>query len=112
MWDEFDDDDVEQPEKRTNVRVSGRRVFVDYRGVEILDHSDVVNLGHLLRRKIASGATVRVDVASVRSLPSGFFGVLLDGVEMGFRVRLLNATPEIQSLIGYQKFVTNGEVHL
>lgn len=65
-----------------------------------------------LLRKLPIASRVVIDLGGVMSLPSGFFGMLLDGVEMGLRVQVKNVTPEVQALIGFKKFVERGVVHL
>lgn len=94
---------------RTSIRRGATQVR--FPGLEILDHSEVVNLSLLIRNSSA-GATIRMDLSGVKSLPSGFFGMLLDGVEAGRQVVLTNAGPEVKALIGYKAFVTRGVVHL
>lgn len=98
-------------EKRVRSRINGNTLQVNFGNLQVLDHTETVNLNSLMK-KSPKTLSVRIDMSHVLMLPSGFFGALLDNVEAGRRVFLVNATPRIQSLIGYQKFVTNGEVHL
>lgn len=97
--------------RRMRSRTKGKVIHVDFGGRQILDHSEATGLSLLLRRS-PEITTFRVDISGVMSLPSGFFGALLDGVEMGRRMLLVNATPEVQALVGYKRFITRGVVHL
>lgn len=97
---------------RHHISSGGRVIDVNYSQLDIIDRREVLGFGDLARRS-PQGATIRVSISSAVSLPSGFFGVLLDAVEAGRTVLLLDATPEVRALTGYQKFVgEDGVVHL
>lgn len=93
--------------RRTNVTWDGDVMCLDYRGVMIVDRSEVVKLSELLRPRLAR--RVRVNLKNVVSLPPGYFGQLYDGVARGITIRLVDATPEVQAMGWYQKFVNEEE---
>lgn len=93
--------------QRTNVTWDGNVMCLDYHGVMILDHSEVVKLSELLRPRRAK--RVRINLKNVVSLPPGYFGQLYDGAERGITIRLVDATPGIQAMAWYRKFVNEEE---
>lgn len=92
---------------RTNVVWHDDIMCLDYRGVMIVDRSEVAKLSKLLRPHIAK--RVVINLRNVVSLPPGYFGQLCDGVERGIAIRLVDATPEVQAMQWYQKFVNEQE---
>jgi|GEM_PF-3263848 len=107
----MEDTEHESSSSRTKYQVRGKEIRVSYPGLQILDHGEAVYFSVLIKR-FPETKQFRVDLSGVLSLPGGFFGALLDTVESGRRVLLLNATPEVKALIGYRRFVTRGVVHL
>lgn len=93
--------------QRTNVTWNGDVMCLDYRGVMIVDRSEVMKLAQLLRPQQAR--RVRINLRNVVSLPPGFFGQLWDGVKRGISIRLVNATSEVQAMRWYQQFVNEDE---
>lgn len=93
--------------QRTNVTWDGDVMCLDYRGVMILDPSEVVKLSKLLHPQRVKN--VRINLRNVLSLPSGYFGQIYYAASCGIQIRFVDAAPEIQSMQWYRQFVNEDE---
>ena len=80
---------------------------IDLGTMEIWDGADLALLRETLtllvdRQRLHS---IGVNMAFVKYIPSGFFGLLFDWREKGVRVQLFNPQPHVQRMLWFQQFM-------
>ena len=75
--------------------------------MEIWDGADLALLRETLTKLIEKERhhSVGVNMASVKYIPSGFFGLLFDWREKGIRIQLFNPQPHVQRMLWFQQFL-------
>lgn len=74
-----------------------------------MDHSDTCLLKEwMTAQKI--GAKITLNLKDVQYLPSGFFGMLHEIVDLGQSIKIINTSDQITKQVWYTRFVTsNGD---
>ncbi len=74
--------------------------------MEIWDAADLVYLRDSLTRlnKAEKLQSIGIDMSHVRSIPSGFFGLLFDWYEIGVQIRLYDAQPNVRHMFWFRHF--------
>jgi hypothetical protein len=79
---------------------------VDIGDMEIWDGADLSllrdTLAVLIHRERCK--SIAVDMATVKFVPSGFFGMLFDWFEQGVAVRLINPQPRVMNMLWFKRF--------
>jgi len=92
--------------KRMNVYEAGDVTVMDLGTMDIWDGADLALIRDTLvlliqrdgRRKIG------VDMAHVKYIPSGFFGMLFDWKERGVEMYLLDPQPNVRKMLWFRQF--------
>ena len=95
--------------KRNRLRFhdwNGAKV-IDLGTMEIWDGADLALLRDTLTKLIDHERhhSIGVNMASVKYIPSGFFGLLFDWREKGIRIQLFNPQPHVQRMLWFQQFL-------
>lgn len=95
--------------KRNRLRFhdwNGAKV-IDLGNMEIWDGADLALLRETLTKLIDKERhhSVGVNMAYVKYIPSGFFGLLFDWREKGIRIQLFNPLPHVQRMLWFQQFL-------
>ena len=95
--------------KRNRLRFhdwNGAKV-IDLGTMEIWDGADLALLRETLTKLIDKERqhSIGVNMAYVKYIPSGFFGLLFDWREKGNRVQLFNPQPHVQRMLWFQQFL-------
>ena len=95
--------------KRNRLRFhdwNGAKV-IDLGTMEIWDGADLALLRETLTKLIDQERrhSIGVNMASVKYIPSGFFGLLFDWREKGIRIQLFNPQPHVQRMLWFQQFL-------
>jgi len=79
---------------------------VDIGDMEIWDGADLSllrdTLAVLIQRERCK--SIAVDMATVKFVPSGFFGMLFDWFEQGVSVRLISPQPRVMNMLWFKRF--------
>ena len=79
---------------------------VDIGNMEIWDGADLSllrdTLAVLIQRERCK--SIAVDMATVKFVPSGFFGMLFDWFEQGISVRLFAPQPRVMNMLWFKRF--------
>jgi hypothetical protein len=91
--------------------------LVNLGDMEIWDIADLVLLRDSLVRLNASEKlrSIGIDMTHVKSIPSGFFGLLFDWYEIGVQIRLYNALPNVRGMFWFRHFFLEtvaGDCHM
>ena len=80
---------------------------IDLGTMEIWDGADLALLRETLTLLIDRQRhhSIGVNMAFVKYIPSGFFGLLFDWREKGVRVQLFNPQPHVQRMLWFQQFM-------
>lgn len=80
---------------------------IDLGPAEIWDGADLALLRETLTLLIDRQRhhSIGVNMAHVKYIPSGFFGLLFDWREKGVRVQLFNPQPHVQRMLWFQQFM-------
>ncbi len=80
---------------------------IDLGNMEIWDGADLALLRDTLTELIDQERhhSIGVNLASVKYIPGGFFGLLFDWREKGIRIQLFNPQPHVQQMLWFQKFL-------
>lgn len=80
---------------------------IDLGTMEIWDGADLALLRETLTNLIERDRhhSIGVNMAFVKYIPSGFFGLLFDWREKGVRVQLFNPQPHVQRMLWFQQFM-------
>ncbi len=95
--------------KRNRLRFhdwNGAKV-IDLGTMEIWDGADLALLRETLTKLIDKERhhSIGVNMAYVKYIPSGFFGLLFDWREKGVRIQLFNPLPHVQRMLWFQQFL-------
>ncbi len=92
--------------KRLNIRSEGTTAVIGLDGIEIWDGADLALLREILLELIEEGGfrSVGVDLASVKYIPSGFFGMLFEWYETGIEIRLYSPQPNVEQMLWFRMF--------
>jgi hypothetical protein len=102
--------------RQRQVLMAGKRLLRIYRDddvtlvnlgdMEIWDMADLVLLRESLTRlnKAEKLHAIGIDMSHVKSIPSGFFGLLFDWYEIGVQIRLYSAQPNIRRMFWFNHF--------
>ena len=95
--------------KRNRLRFhdwNGAKV-IDLGNMEIWDGADLALLRETLTKLIVTERlhSVGVNMASVKYIPSGYFGLLYDWREQGIRIQLFNPQAHVQRMLWFQQFL-------
>lgn len=103
------------PQENTIMAKRNRLHFHDWNGakvidlgdMEIWDGADLALLRETLTKLIDKERvhSVGVNMAYVKYIPSGFFGLLFDWREKGIRVQLFNPQAHVQRMLWFQQFM-------
>ena len=85
--------------------------------MEIWDGADLVLLRDSLTRLNAADKlhSIGIDMSHVKSIPSGFFGLLFDWHEIGVQIRLYSALPNVRRMFWFRHFFpesATGDCHV
>lgn len=80
---------------------------IDLGTMEIWDGADLALLRETLTLLIERQRhhSIGVNMAYVKYIPSGFFGLLFDWREKGVRIQLFNPQPHVQRMLWFQQFM-------
>lgn len=95
--------------KRNRLRFhdwNGAKV-IDLGNMEIWDGADLALLRETLTKLIVKERhhSIGVNMAFVKYIPSGFFGLLYDWREQGIRIQLFNPQAHVQRMLWFQQFL-------
>ena len=95
--------------KRNRLRFhdwNGAKV-IDLGNMEIWDGADLALLRETLTKLVVKDHlhSVGVNMASVKYIPSGYFGLLYDWREQGIRIQLFNPQAHVQRMLWFQQFL-------
>lgn len=84
----------------------GGVTVLDLGCMEIWDGADMALLRESLTQLIVSDKrrSIGIDMAHVKYIPSGFFGMLFDWYETGVQIRLYSPQPNVQSMLWFSRF--------
>lgn len=93
---------------KKNLRIypQGGVTVLDLGDMEIWDGADLALLRDSLTRLIVGEKcrAVGVNMAYVKYIPSGFFGMLFDWYEEGVRIRLFSPQPNVERMLWFSRF--------
>lgn len=80
---------------------------IDLGTMEIWDGADLALLRETLTNLVEKQRvhSIGVNMAYVKYIPSGFFGLLFDWREKGVRVQLFNPQPHVRRMLWFQQFL-------
>ena len=93
--------------QRLTVRTEEDFAIVALDDMEIWDGADLALLRETLTKLIVTERlhSVGVNMASVKYIPSGYFGLLYDWREQGIRIQLFNPQAHVQRMLWFQQFL-------
>ena len=85
--------------------------------MEIWDWADLVLLRDSLKRlnEAEKLHSIGIDMSHVKSIASGFFGLLFDWYEIGVQIRLYSAQPNVRRMFWFSHFfveAVTGDCHV
>ena len=92
--------------QRLNIHTHGDTVVVGLDHIEIWDGADLALLREVLSKLIEHEGfrSIGVDLASVKYIPSGFFGMLFEWYETGVDVHLQAPQPNVEQMLWFRMF--------
>lgn len=92
--------------QRLNIRTDGTTAVVGLDHIEIWDGADLALLREVLTELIEDDGfrSVGVDLASVKYIPSGFFGMLFEWYESGVEIQLHSPQPNVEQMLWFRMF--------
>ena len=92
--------------QRLNIRSDGTTAVVGLDHIEIWDGADLALLREVLSELIENDGfrSVGVDLASVKYIPSGFFGMLFEWYETGIEIQLHSPQPNVEHMLWFRMF--------
>ncbi len=95
---------------RITVRRSRGSVTLDMGPIEIWDGADLSLVRDMLVHVIEkeSYRRVAINMAYVKYVPSGFFGMLLDWHDRGIEIELAEPQPNVQDMLWFRRFFSPG----
>jgi hypothetical protein len=97
--------------QRLSVRVDGNFAVVALDDMEIWDGADLALLREALTAIIERDGfrAVGVDLAPVKYIPSGFFGMLFEWYEQGLQIRLESPQANVLQMLWFRMFFVKSE---
>src|SRR5258708_15568599 len=79
--------------------------------MEIWDWADLVLLRDSLKRlnEAEKLHSIGIDMSHVKSIASGFFGLLFDWYEIGVQIRLYSAQPNVRRMFWFSHFFVEAD---
>ncbi|MCH2200371.1 MAG: STAS domain-containing protein [Fuerstiella sp.] len=92
--------------QRLNIRTDDNTAVVGLDHIEIWDGADLALLREVLSELIENDGfrSVGVDLASVKYIPSGFFGMLFEWYETGIEIQLHSPQPNVEQMLWFRMF--------
>ena len=91
--------------ERITINQHGQFLVLELKGVEIWDGADLALLRDTLTELIERGCRFAgVAMASVKYIPSGFFGMLFDWQDRGVSIRLYDPQPNVNRMLWFRQF--------
>ena len=92
--------------KRMNVYEAGGVAVMDLGAMDIWDGADLALIRDTLTALIVreSRRKIGVDMAHVKYIPSGFFGMLFDWKDRGVEVYLYDPLPNVRNMLWFRQF--------
>ncbi len=92
--------------QRLNIQTDGETATVGLDCIEIWDGADLALLREVLTELIAESGfrSIGVDLASVKYIPSGFFGMLYEWYEDGIHIHLHSPQPNVEQMLWFRMF--------
>ena len=96
------------PKKRQRLKIhsDGTTAVVALDHIEIWDGADLALLREVLSELIAEDGfrSIGVDLASVKYIPSGFFGMLFEWYDSGVDIQLHSPQPNVEQMLWFRMF--------
>lgn len=92
--------------KFMTVSADGSTTILDLGAMEIWDGADMALLRDSLTRLIITEKhrSIGIDMAYVKYIPSGFFGMLFDWYETGVQILLYSPQPNVRRMLWFSRF--------
>lgn len=92
--------------QRLSVRIENEFAIVALEDMEIWDGADLALLREALTALIERDGyrAIGVDLAAVKYIPSGFFGMLFEWYEQGLRIRLDAPQQNVEQMLWFRMF--------
>lgn len=92
--------------QRLNIQTDGTTAVVGLDHIEIWDGADLALLREVLSELIEQDGfrSVGIDLASVKYIPSGFFGMLFEWYESGVEIQLHSPQPNVEQMLWFRMF--------
>jgi len=92
--------------KFMQVSADGSITILDLGAMEIWDGADMALLRESLTRLIIAEKhrSIGIDMAHVKYIPSGFFGMLFDWYETGVQILLYSPQPNVRRMLWFSRF--------
>jgi anti-anti-sigma regulatory factor len=96
------------PKKRQRLKIQsdGTTAVVSLDHIEIWDGADLALLREVLSELISQDGfrSIGVDLASVKYIPSGFFGMLFEWYDSGVDIQLHSPQPNVEQMLWFRMF--------
>jgi len=96
------------PKKRQRLKIQsdGTTAVVALDHIEIWDGADLALLREVLTELISQDGfrSIGVDLASVKYIPSGFFGMLFEWYDSGVDIQLHSPQPNVEQMLWFRMF--------
>ena len=92
--------------QRLNIQTDGTTAVVGLDHIEIWDGADLALLREVLSELIEQDdfRSVGIDLASVKYIPSGFFGMLFEWYESGVEIQLHSPQRNVEQMLWFRMF--------
>jgi len=92
--------------QRLKIEIDGTTAVVALDRIEIWDGADLALLREVLSERIEQDEfrSIGVDLASVKYIPSGFFGMLFEWYETGVEIQLHSPQPNVEQMLWFRMF--------
>ncbi|MCH2209957.1 MAG: hypothetical protein MK110_01540 [Fuerstiella sp.] len=94
--------------QRLNIHLDDNTAVVGLERIEIWDGADLALLREVLSELIEGDGfrSVGVDLAPVKYIPSGFFGMLFEWYETGIEIQLHSPQKNVERMLWFRMFFT------
>jgi hypothetical protein len=92
--------------QRLTIQYDGATAVVALDHIEIWDGADLALLREVLSELISQDGfrSIGVDLASVKYIPSGFFGMLFEWYDSGVDIQLHSPQPNVEQMLWFRMF--------